>query len=315
MTVRRIFFVSAATASLALFTAGCGQHEANNSQVVTADGTAESEAAAPKVFTENWPPSVPSAGLAKGMSLPLEQYMVSYADEIAVQQARDVAEIACMRRYGFANWRTEDLGTSPPPADNASNMPRRYGLTVLLEAQKYGYRVPGSNRESTPPPEQEVPDAGKVLQGAETSGEARSFKGKELPEGGCSGEVERKVGSLDTELVERLSGESFERSQQVPAVKAAMARWSGCMNARGYDVNTVWDASDLASANTPTASSKEIEIATAEVECKQETDLVKVWFTEESAIQRQLITDQKPLLDRAQKSSKSTLDAAPTVLP
>ncbi|MGW3836346.1 hypothetical protein [Streptomyces microflavus] len=315
MTIRRTFIVSAATASLALLMAGCGQHEANDSQVVTAGETARPEVATPKVFTENWPPSVPSAGLTKGMALPLEKYMVSYADEIAVQQARDVAEIACMRRYGFVNWRTEDLGTSPPPADNASNMPRRYGLTVLAEAQKYGYRVPSSGRESTPPPEQDVPNAGKVLQGAEASGEARSFKGKELPEGGCSGEVKRKVGSLDAELVERLSGESFERSQQIPAVKAAMARWSDCMNARGYDVNTVWDASDLASTNAPTASSKEIKIASAEVECKEKTGLVKVWFTEESAIQRQLIVDQKSLLDRAQKRSKSTLDAAPAIHP
>ncbi|WP_411082656.1 hypothetical protein [Streptomyces sp. cmx-18-6] len=304
-----------AAVSLAVLMAGCGQHESDGSQVVTAGGVTKAEAATPKVFTENWPSRVPSAGLTKGMALPLEQYMVSYADEIAVQRARDVAEIACMRRYGFVDWRTEDLGTSPPPADNASNMPRRYGLTVLAEAQEFGYRVPASGRDSTPPPEQDEPDAEKVWRGAEGSEKATSFKGRELPEGGCSGEVDRKVGSLDVELVEQLSAESFERSQQVPAVKAAMARWADCMNARGHDVKTVWDAGDLASANAPTASSKEISIATAEVECKEKTDLVKVWYTEESAIQKQLIASHTSLLDRAQKSSKSTLEAAPAVRP
>ncbi|MFD3658939.1 hypothetical protein [Streptomyces sp. NPDC058620] len=283
--------------------------------MVTAGGPAEaeSEAATPKVFRENWPAKVPAAGLAKGMALPLEQFMASYADEIAVQQARDVAEMSCMRRYGFTNWKTEDLGTSPPPADNASNMPRRYGLTVLAEAKDYGYHVPDSGKESTPPPEQDVPDAETVLQGLKGGAEAKSFKGKELPEGGCSGEVNRKVGALDTALVEELSGKSFERSQQTPTVKAAMSEWAACMKTRGYNVETVWDASDLVATNGFTASDKEIAVATAEVECKENTNLVKVWFAEESAIQQQLIADNKPALARAQTRSKGTLNTASTV--
>ncbi|MFH8372685.1 hypothetical protein ACH4A7_03965 [Streptomyces cyaneofuscatus] len=35
--------------------------------------------------------------------------MVSHTDEIAVQRARGVAEIACMCRYGLVGRRTEDL--------------------------------------------------------------------------------------------------------------------------------------------------------------------------------------------------------------
>ncbi|HEX5566694.1 MAG TPA: hypothetical protein VFY14_07155 [Streptomyces sp.] len=199
----------------------------------------------PRVVKENWPEKVPTRGLTKGMVLPLEEYMVSYAEEIAVQQARDNAEISCMRRYGFTDWRTEDLGTSPPLADNAANMPRRYGLNDLAEAQKYGYHPPGTGPESTPPPEQETPEANTVLLGSNRGEEVDSFKGKDLPEGGCNGEVDRTVGTLDADLVEQLSGESFERSQRTPAVKGAMAQWAACMKGRGPQVATVWDTTEV----------------------------------------------------------------------
>ncbi|MFB9485275.1 hypothetical protein ACFFSH_38805 [Streptomyces filamentosus] len=294
--------------------AGCGQqtNDAPPAQKTPAPA-ADPAQPGPKVFRENWPDKVPTRGLAKGLALPLEAYMPSYADEIAVQQARDTAEIACMRRYGFDNWRTEDLGTAPPLAANASNMPRRYGLTDLAEAKEYGYRPPHPGRESTPPPELDAPDAVTVLQGRQGDGAVTSFKGKALPEGGCTGEVDRKVGTLDANLVERLSAESFERSQKTTAVKAAMGQWSLCMKDRGYQVNDVWDTEKLHSPAADTASSEEIELATADVECKTTTNLVKVWFDEETTIQKQLIKKNESNLDKARSRKDSTLSAASVI--
>ncbi|ALO09072.1 hypothetical protein AQF52_3478 [Streptomyces venezuelae] len=256
---------------------------------------------------------MPTRGLAKGLALPLEVYMPSYSDEIAVQQARDTAETACMRRYGFTNWRTEDLGTAPPLAANASNMPRRYGLTDLAEAKEYGYRPPHPGRESTPPPERDAADAVTVLQGRQGGSEVTSFKGTALPEGGCDGEVNRKVGTLDANLVERLSGESFERSQETAAVKEAMGKWSQCMKDRGHQVSTVWDTDKLHSPAAGTAGSEEIQLATDDVECKTSTGLVKVWFDEETAIQKQLLKDNKPSLDAARSQKDRTLSTASAI--
>ncbi|MFD8010499.1 hypothetical protein [Streptomyces sp. NPDC058955] len=294
--------------------AGCGQ-QTNDAPPVqrTPAPAADPAQPGPKVFRENWPDKVPARGLAKGLALPLEAYMPSYADEIAVQQARDIAEIACMRRYGFDDWRTEDLGTAPPLAANASNMPRRYGLTDLTEAKEYGYRPPHPGRESTPPPELDAPDAVTVLHGRQEGSTISSFKGKALPEGGCTGEVNRKVGTLDADLVERLSAESFERSQETPAVKAAMGQWSQCMKDRGYQVNSVWDTDKLHSPAAGTASSEEIKLATADVECKTTTDLVKVWFDEETAIQKQLIKDNESSLGQAQSQNGNTLSTASAI--
>ncbi|MFE5593055.1 hypothetical protein [Streptomyces sp. NPDC056549] len=297
--------------------AGCGQQTiddppAHNAAAPAADPTQPGSPGA-QVFRDNWPAKVPTRGLAKGLALPLEAYMTSYSDEIAVQQARDNAEIACMRRYGFANWRTEDLGTAPPLADNASNMPRRYGLTDLAEAKEYGYRPPHQGRESTPPPERDAPDAVTVLQGRQGGNEVTSFKGTALPDGGCAGEVNRKVSTLDANLVERLSGESFERSQETAAVKAAMGQWSQCMKDRGHEVKDVWDTDKLYSPAAGTASSEEIKLATDDVECKTATGLVKVWFDEETAIQKQLVKDNNASLEGARSRWNSTLATASAI--
>jgi len=183
MTVRRFLTTPLIAVSLAVPAAGCGQEQADGPTVVTGDDGRATKSAPyrPRVVKENWPEEVPTRGLTKGMVLPLEEFMVSYAERIAVQRARDSAEIACMRRYGFTDWRTEDLGTSPPLADNAANMPRRYGLSDLAEAQRYGYHVADNSQGSTPVPGQDTPEAGTVLLGRNRGEEVASFKGKDLP--------------------------------------------------------------------------------------------------------------------------------------
>ncbi|WP_406286860.1 hypothetical protein [Streptomyces sp. NBC_00209] len=311
MNMRRSLQASAAALCLTALVAGCGQ-AVNGSKTIDTENVSAAgvESPGPRVLHENWPEKVPSHGLAKGLALPLEEFMPSYADEIAVQEARDIAETACMRRYGFTDWRTEDLGVSPPVSDNASNMPRRYGLSILAEAKEYGYHTPSQGTESTPPPEQEAAGAETVLRGADGSERVASFKGGALPEGGCTGEVDRKVGTLDQHFVEELSSESFLQSQQEPAVKAAMSAWSGCMKERGFNAPTVWDTDELVGVQSETPTDKEIAIAVADVECKQDTDLIKIWFAQESAIQRQLVKENQASLGGAQNQVKKTLDVA-----
>lgn len=314
MTVRRRLLVPLVAVSLAMVSAGCGQGQQENPQTVVDNGSAaESAAQGPTIFKDNWPEKVPTSGLAKGLVLPLESYMISYAEEIAVQQARDSAETACMNRFGFEGWRTEDLGTSPPPADNASNMPRRYGLTDPAQARTYGYHLPSAGPESTPPPEQDTAEAATVLTGQNGSERLASFKGEELPEGGCTGEVGRKVAVPDVALVERLNTESLELSQRTPAVEAAMVRWASCMKDRGYQVNTVWETAEVAGAESETADQQEIEVATAEVDCKQETGLVKVWFAEETTIQKRLVEENQQALKGAESQLGKTLEKAAAV--
>ncbi|MEV6105010.1 hypothetical protein AB0M28_09875 [Streptomyces sp. NPDC051940] len=265
----------------------------------------------PEVVKKNWPPAVPQRGLTRGMVLPLEKYMVTYAQEVAVQQARDITEIRCMASFGFTDWETEPLGTSPPVAATAANMPLRYGVSDLEDARKYGQHPPQLGYESTPPPSREDPQAVEVLNGMKADGQPLTEKnGRPVPEDGCLGKVGRDVGNLDVSLVERLNGDSFTESQKAPTVLRAMSKWSACMKDKGYDVNTVWGISDRVGTTGDAASGEEVAITVADVECKTTTSLVQTWFDEEEAIQKRLIADNAPALEASRtKAAEVTATA------
>ncbi|HEX5566695.1 MAG TPA: hypothetical protein VFY14_07160 [Streptomyces sp.] len=48
----------------------------------------------------------------------------------------------------------------------------------------------------------------------------------------------------------------------------------------------------------------------AEVECKQQTRLIKIWFDEETRIQKQLVADNRTVLDNARADQDRTLREA-----
>ncbi|WP_344290375.1 hypothetical protein [Streptomyces synnematoformans] len=306
---RTLYAVAAVSVSLL---AGCGGQESGRPDAVVPERAGEQ--ARPQgatVVQEDWPPAVPASGLTKGMVLPLEKYMVTYAEEMAVQEARDNIELLCMRRFGFSDWATEPIGTSPPPASTAANMPRRYGLTDLAVARQYGQHPPETGSESTPPASREDPAALAVYEGVKKDGtELKSYNDRTVPEDGCLGEVQKTLPNIDPTLVEELNARSFTESQGVPAVREAMDVWSSCMNVRGFDVASVWDVENLYDETTTSASQDEIRLAVAEVECKQQSDLVGVWFREESAIQERLITENKEPLELAQTIRQEALTDA-----
>ncbi|MET4921018.1 hypothetical protein P3L51_01325 [Streptomyces sp. PSRA5] len=78
-------------------------------------------------------------------------------------------------------------------------------------------------------------------------------------------------------------------------------------------MNTVWDTADVAGAEGETADQAEIEVATAEVDCEQETGLVKVWFAEETTIQKRLVEENQEALKGAESQLDKTLEKAAEV--
>jgi hypothetical protein len=242
--------------------------------------------------------------------LPLEKYLPSYQDEMAVQLARDITEIDCMARFGFTDWVTEAIGAHPPIANNAANMQRRYGLAVLEEAREFGRRAPSGTSGSMALPDSDDPEARAVLEGRIPGGAALTeFRGQDVPEDGCVGEVAERVAGFDY-TAEDLLGQSFVESQEDPSVQAAMGEWAGCMVARGYQVSTVWDLEAHYDSGTPIASHEEIALAVAEVECKEQTSLVAVWFERERLIQQALIDQNLDVLGEVKAHNEQALAAA-----
>ncbi|MEU9170174.1 hypothetical protein AB0D34_20615 [Streptomyces sp. NPDC048420] len=219
----------------------------------------------------------------------------------------------------------KDFGLTYRPTKNpapAVAQDRRYGITDMDSAARYGYRMP---------PQQSVPEARltedqiKVLYGKtsptedSTKSAGLQYQGKEIPDHGCLGSAilsfrkpyEDKAGA---EVASRISTESFENSQKTPQVRAVFDKWSSCMKKEGYDY-----ASPMAALATPSfrqgkLSAKEKKTAVADVSCKERTGLLDVWFDAESSIQKEMIKADAQALNKLGELHWKKLSAARKIL-
>ncbi|WP_330265113.1 hypothetical protein [Streptomyces griseorubiginosus] len=307
MTVRRTAVAMAvAAATAALVTSCSAAHPRSTADEPRTGPVAESSSS---VNRSNWPEATPTSGLAKGLSLPLEAYMETYQDTVALDDAERHLETQCLADYGL-HVTFPPAGQTPPPSADDSNMPRRYGITDRAQAEKYGYGLPDAiqHQEGTRMP-QLTKDQVEVLTGRTSirrspadpaPGQAPStFQGKAIHKDGCAGWADDRLGTrdMDFSLVSQLDGESLTRSQRTPAVQNAIAAWSTCMKGKGYTVDTPYHAGDIVTHTDGSPSKEEIAVAVADIDCKQSTDLVKIWFAADSKIQEQQIKDHRSALD------------------
>lgn len=320
--------ITAAVMLAATFLGGC-------SSPGPASGSAQD--AAP-VDRSNWPKGRPDSGLAKGLELPLEAYMVSYADQVTVDTALRSLQTRCMADYGF----DVDLprpGTNPPPSDNSANIERRYGITDRTQAEKYGYFLPpeqqGGTEDTTldlPPVQVEVltghtkpepvaaPEGGggTYFGAAEKTEPARAeHDGKKLHSGGCTGwaKGQLKLNDADAGFVTQLDAKSLSESRPSKPVEKAITAWSACMKGKGRSAADPYRAMEqgLSEGDGSVTTKNAIEIALDDIDCKKQTRLIQVWFTQESAVQKRLIEENKDQLGAVKKRLSQILEAAEAV--
>ncbi|MFE1830809.1 hypothetical protein [Streptomyces yangpuensis] len=283
----------------------------------------------PLVDRAKWPEATPGRGLAQGLTLPLETYMQTYQETVVLDGAVRQLQEECMADYGLPV-RLPVEGTNPPPSDNDANMERRYGLTDREAAAAHGYGLPD---EATEPVRQKVPElepaefevlTGRKLPAAAAAGAPRqsaerardSYNGKKLHEGGCTDWAARQIAKPsqdDLTFVAELNGNSFTESMRLPAVTKALAEWSQCMDGKGHKgLTTPFDAANRVPHVVGRPSPEEIAIAVAEVDCKQQTGLVDVWFKEESRLQTALVAQHLGRLDPIRSRNGAAVHAAGT---
>ncbi|MGW6563951.1 hypothetical protein [Streptomyces sp. NPDC054975] len=315
---------AAAIAAATALIAGCGAGAATD----TGGGAKPVAENAPMVDKANWPKATPERGLAKGLNLPLEAYMQTYQDTVTLDEASRKLQQKCMAEYGLSI-KLPLAGTTPPPNDNDANMERRYGLTDRQSAAQYGYGLPEALTHQVRQKMPELTDVQvQVLTGhskptgpAAAAGGApvaapapESYKGKKIHQGGCSGWAKGKLEqptSDDLAFVSELNGNSFTESMRTTAVKQALADWSLCMKTEGYTAATPFEATEIAPhAEGGTASKEEIAVALAEIDCKEKTDLVAVWFAEESKIQKAQIAEHQNKLNATRTRNGDAVAAA-----
>lgn len=310
---RRLALI-AVTVLAGTVTAGCAPQEG------TADEAASSAARTLEdVDRSKWPEATPERGLAKGLTLPLEQYMQTYEQRVVLDQAVRDLQTECMAGFGF-DFRPPPAGATPPPNANDANMERRYGITDRVVAERYGYGLPENGPQTGSDAPELTEAAGMVLSGSVRTGDKespapRSFQGKNIPEGGCTGWAKRKVGveGLDFSLVSRLNYESLAQSQETPEVQRAIGAWSRCMKGKGYEVAIPFEAIDLTN-DTGIDSAKAVTVAVADIDCKKSVDLVSVWFRVDSRIQREQIDKHQLALEESRKQNEVAIKAAEKML-
>ncbi|MDQ0750425.1 hypothetical protein QF034_004656 [Streptomyces africanus] len=311
--IKRTAAVIALTASACLLSA-CSSGTTPDTTKNAADGR-------PIVNKENWPEKVPTSGLTKDLTLPLEAYMASYEDQVTIEQAANDLQQSCMKDYGI-DLTLPKAGANPPPSDNDANIERRYGITDRAEAEKYGYELPPALREHTKQPMRDLsgvevevltghtkPELPKAPEGVKAGGvfagpgqtkPARAeYNGKKVKTGGCIGWSKEQLGvqEADPITVAQLAGDSLVQSMKDDKVVKAIAAWSSCMDGKGHKgLADPYKAMDQGVTDDGEPSQESIALAVDDIDCKKQTDLVKIWSGVESAIQDQQIADNESRL-------------------
>ncbi|MFK0113657.1 hypothetical protein [Streptomyces sp. NPDC091217] len=323
MTIRKTAASIAAVSTAALITScsAGGHHSASGNPQTKPVANAASS-----VDKSTWPHATPTAGLAKGLSLPLEAYMETYQDTVSIDNAERHLETTCMAGYGF-KVTFPPAGQTPPPSADDSNMPRRYGITDRAQAAEYGYGLPDAiqHQQGTKMPKLTTAQL-EVLTGRTSIRTSpadpapkkapSAYQGKQIHKDGCAGWANDQLGTrnMDFSLVSRLDGASLTQSQQTPAVQHAITAWSKCMSGKGYTVDTPYHADQIVTHTDGSPSKAEIKVALADIDCKKSTNLIKTWFTEDAKIQKQQIKAHQSELNTLRTRRTTAVSAAQTAL-
>ncbi|MCZ4122209.1 hypothetical protein [Streptomyces sp. H39-S7] len=300
MSSRRAAAPAACLALLAVLLTGltgCG-----SASGAASDGGKSGDRAEPAVGT---PPALLDSN---GLTFPLDDYLVAAEQRQELQKAQNILIDQCMRRYGFRYTAPDSTTATDAYGENG----RRYGLSSPALAARYGYGDPprqtpvraprpasGTNESLVldGPPDldpKSLPGNLEEAEKARTSGKNTGVvNGVKIPVAGCAGESGLRLyapdaAAVDITFPQNLNVEANERSRQDSRVVGAVREWSACMAGHGYRVPSplgVPTALKLTDLSGPQA----VTVATSDVACKRQVNLVGVWFTVESAYQKALI--------------------------
>ncbi|WP_050997430.1 MULTISPECIES: hypothetical protein [Frankia] len=282
-----------AAALLAALVAGCGS----------------TASTAPAAVAAARPPSLLDGA---SLRLPLDPYLLSPRESVSVAQAYRVLLAQCTRRFGVPDPRPRAATADVPATLNE----RRYGITDAALAATAGYRV------SKPRPG----DATPASAGAATAPDPRTLDiltgrhpgavdGRPVPAGGCVGEAKRRLhatapAGTDPDLAQRLSQSSYFASGRDERVRAVLRAWSACMRTHALYYSSPLDAAADPRFRTGPVSATETAVAATDIACKKQTNLVGVWFSVESELQRPDLATHRRALERIRQTNQIQLTVA-----
>jgi hypothetical protein len=242
-----------------------------------------------------------------GFALPLDAYQPDAPGRSLIDRAHAEAFRACMQRFGFA-LQPPDLSGSGRGLNNR----QRYGIWDENQAGRLGYHAP----RQTPPQQDPLLDTPAAQ--AVATGAGQQVDG--LPDGGCQGEANQTIdagtqgGGGQSQLVDRLAWDAYERAANDSRVRRAVSAWSACMAKAGYRYPDPMRANNDPAFQNASPSPTEIRTAVTDVRCKRSTNLVNTRATVETAYQRRAVERNAEALREVKASRDRTLQNAAAVL-
>lgn len=254
--------------------------------------------------------------------LPVAALQLSPARAAVLQDAAAVAVSGCMARLGVrysAPTATSTVGQDPRL--------RRYGISDLAMARRYGYHLPGKEADPTPFSASTATAPTRSMTALLDGSDRVAPDGAAVPAGGCVAQARTALAApaapshaqilangKATGILSRIDAASYIATKSSPKVRAVFAKWSACMASRGYDFASPIAALDAADLQSATVSKAEIRQAVADVTCKQRTDLVARWAALEAPLQRAALAKAAPDLASYAAEVHSQLRAAASLL-
>jgi hypothetical protein len=265
---------------------------------------------------------------ASSYSLPLEQFGVQSDAETAVLvRMMGVLTARCMAKKGFDYKPEQGNAPSRTPAAGGSTaqqfLPAPYGIVDLAQARQFGYSAPDGAHRATLDDAKRLgadPAAMVAQHGAAWVRALYGFVPPEQPPTplvGClyhQGDAvyDSAFTKVDRNLPGKLSEQAARASASDDRVAKVVAAWSTCMRGRGY---TFSNPMVPAQRRWPQpADGAQIATAVADVECKQSTDLPRVWRTIETGYQQQLVDKNIAALQEYDKAVHQVVIGAQAVI-
>lgn len=236
---------------------------------------------------------------ADDVVLPYDTYRLTPAEQVLVNRARHLLITRCMRAAGHPDI-TIPLSlvgaVDPVPANS-----RRYGVDDERTVRQFGFHLvpdPASDKRSAELDEWLARLSGPQELALYGTREAR----------GCLDDAAATLPRVDDRWLTDLDFESLERSSDDPRVAAAIRDWRTCMNRQGLDYAGPYEAlaDEQWTLDSPTISQREIDVATADVRCKHQARLVRVWVTVETEMQDDQIRRSAARFDRLAEARRLT---------
>ncbi|MFD3380846.1 MULTISPECIES: hypothetical protein [unclassified Streptomyces] len=278
---------------------------------------------------------------------PIDRARLLPSELAAIGRAELITRAACMRRYGF-EYRvdfTRSLHATIPD--------RSYGVMSKEQASRYGYhmapdvdpRVPANQEKQTDlvgavkartaedrkvehlllyGSESETITEADIRRGdgAQPAPEAKvigEYKDRPVREGGCYEEARTTVvgdgGSERNPVAMGIYLRSFDEAGKDPEVREVVKKWSSCMARKGYKYDSPLDAgNDLPTAKSPEPDAREKKVALADIACKNDTSLIRVWSTVEARYEQRAMAKEKKAITAETKRKQGMVRRALDIL-